>query len=172
MDHSEHQHDHHKMMANTNYRIEYIKYSAVVATILIFAWYRGNNTGLDVFIGSFMGGFFAIFGLSKLADLKNFASGFGDYDLIAERFRLYAWLYPFLQVGLGIVYLLNVDNLIINLVTLFISFVGAIGIARRLRQETWIRCLCLGRFIKLPLSNLSLAEDLLMTAMAAWMILG
>src|SRR5437899_24759 len=53
----------------------------------------------------FMGIFFLIFGGFKLINLKNFAEAYAKYDLVAQRSRIYALVYPFIEVALGVGYL-------------------------------------------------------------------
>src|SRR5438309_96600 len=55
----------------------------------------------------FMGIFFLIFGSFKLINLKNFAEAYTKYDLIAQRSRIYALAYPFIEVALGVGYILR-----------------------------------------------------------------
>lgn len=49
--------------------------------------------------------------------------------------------------------------------------VGTVGVARALPARRKIRCACLGAVFKLPMSYVTLAEDVLMAGMAAAMVL-
>ena len=48
--------------------------------------------------------------------------------------------------------------------------VGAIGVARTLLRKDRIQCACLGTVFNLPMSRITLVEDLLMAGMSAVMI--
>jgi hypothetical protein len=53
----------------------------------------------------FMGFFLVIFSMLKFFDLEGFADGFQMYDLLAKPFRSCAYIYPFIEGGLGLSYL-------------------------------------------------------------------
>ena len=53
----------------------------------------------------FMGFFLVVFSMFKLFDLEGFADGFQMYDPLARPIRPYAYLYPFVELGLGLGYL-------------------------------------------------------------------
>jgi hypothetical protein len=56
---------------------------------------------MDVML-SFMGWWFIIFSLMKLYNLPAFVDGFVSYDIVAARWHLYAWIYPFIELVLGL----------------------------------------------------------------------
>jgi len=119
----------------------------------------------------FMGGFFVVFGGLKLYDLQGFVNAFAEYDLVAQRSRAYGFAYPFIELLLGVAYLAGWQLAFINSVTIVVLGVGSVGVARALLQKQHIRCACLGTFFKLPMSRVTLFEDLLMVVMAAAMLL-
>src|SRR2546430_1143788 len=53
----------------------------------------------------FMGFFLIVFSMFKLFDLEGFADGFQMYDLLAKPVRVYAYLYPIIELALGLGYL-------------------------------------------------------------------
>ncbi len=140
-----------------------LSFSAIVPII----WGGGLMRGMSYF----MGGFFVVFGLLKLLKLKDFATAYQMYDVVAKRFKGYAYFYPFLEVGLGIFFLLNFVPLYTNLVTLLVMLVSALGVYRQLRKREKIVCACLGTVFKVPITFVTLFEDLLMAAMAVVMII-
>lgn len=119
----------------------------------------------------FMGVFFIVFGGFKVAKLKGFAQAYPDYDLIAMRSKAYAYLYPFIELGLGILYLIGVWLLFANIVTLIIMSIGALGVYLKLRKGEEIICACLGVVFKIPMTWVTLLEDVLMAGMALVMII-
>lgn len=126
--------------------------------------------GLRIFMSSFMGGFFLIFGGFKLLDVKGFAHGFQTYDLIAQRIHLYGRAYPFIEILLGFMFLLQVASRQASIAALFISLVGVIGVGIKLRKHEQIQCVCLGTIFDLPLTNITLFENLIMAVMAIGML--
>ena len=59
----------------------------------------------NAFMRYFMGLFLVQFSLFKFFDLPGFVEDFSLYDLIAKRWAVYAWSYPFIELGLGVLYL-------------------------------------------------------------------
>lgn len=123
-------------------------------------------------MGRFMGGFFLVFSFFKLLDLRGFVDAFRGYDVLARRLPAYARAYPFLELLLGLAYLLGLWPTATNLVTLAVMTVGTVGVARALLGKRQIRCACLGSVLNLPMSSVTLVEDVLMAAMAAAMLVG
>ncbi len=118
----------------------------------------------------FMAGFFLVFSFFKLLDLRGFVDTYRGYDLFARRSNPYAWAYPFIELALGVAYLVNLYPVATNLVTLFVMGVGAVGVLRVLLDRRSIRCACLGTALNLPMTKVTLVEDLTMAAMAAVML--
>lgn len=118
----------------------------------------------------FMAGFFLVFSFFKMLDVAAFAAAYRGYDIIAQRWPPYGYLYPFIELGLGAAYLANVQPTLVNLFTLVVMGVSTIGVVQSLIARKKIRCACLGAVFNLPMSAVTLTEDLLMVAMAAIML--
>lgn len=119
---------------------------------------------------NFMGGFFIIFSLFKMIDLSGFATGYATYDLLAARSRAYALTYPFIELGLGIAYFTLAELKYVNLFTFILMGLGALGVASALRENRKIQCACLGTALKLPMTKVTLIEDIGMGLMAVIML--
>lgn len=76
-----------------------------------------------------------------------------------------------MELALGAAYLLNLSTVAINIFTLVLMLVGAIGVFKALFDKRTIRCACLGTALNLPMTKVTLIEDLAMAAMAAIMLL-
>jgi len=118
----------------------------------------------------FMGGFFLTFAFFKLLDLKAFAEAYSTYDLVAARWLGYGYIYPFIELGLGIAYVAGFQSTITNVVTLSVMSVSTLGVVKSLVAGRKIRCACLGTVFNLPMSYVTLTEDLLMVGMAGVML--
>jgi len=119
----------------------------------------------------FMGSFFLVFGGLKLIKLKAFAIAYKEYDVIAMRSNFYAHLYPFLELGLGLAFVLNFVPMFTNWFTFILMTISAVGVYLKLRKKEEIPCACLGMVFKVPMTQVTLVEDLLMAAMALIMII-
>jgi len=118
-----------------------------------------------------MGYFLSFLALFKLFDVSGFADGFQTYDLVAKRWRGYALIYPFIELGLGIAFLMSLAPLTTNVVMLIVMGVGSIGVLKSILSGQKIKCACLGTVLNVPLSTISVIETLGMSAMAAYNIL-
>jgi hypothetical protein len=146
----------------------------IFATITVFSimasWYRQVFTYQSIMI-DFMAGFFIVFGGFKLIKLSAFAEAYAMYDIIAKRIKAYGYIYPFIELGLGLAFLLRFEITIVAWVTLVLMLINSIGAYNGIRDKKVLMCACLGTVFKLPMSYVTLGEDLLMTAMALMIIL-
>lgn len=140
----------------------------LAATALVTAQTPGADWMFAMRI--FMGAFFFAFSLFKLLNLRGFAKAYASYDLVAKRSKVYAYAYPFLELTLGVFYLVNAFPFSTNVVTFLVTAIGSVGVLQSLRRGEKIQCACLGTFFDIPMSTVTLFEDLLMTAMALAML--
>lgn len=118
-----------------------------------------------------MAGFFFVFSFFKLLNLKGFAEGYGTYDVVARAIPAYGFIYPFIELALGIAFLTGWEPMTTNVLTLVVMGVSTVGVAQSLLKKKPFQCACLGTVIKLPLSKVTLFEDLLMVAMSLVMVI-
>lgn len=123
------------------------------------------------FMHAFMGVFLLIFALLKIFNLKGFKRGFVMYDLLAKRVRSYAFVYPFIELALGLAYLAFFMPAVTYVATIVVFTFGAAGVVMALRDGLDIDCPCMGSILSVPLSTVTLTEDLLMVVMAAMLLL-
>lgn len=121
-------------------------------------------------MNTFMGGFFVVFAFFKLLDVRGFADAFRSYDWAARRFPIYASVYPFVELALGIAFLSGFAPTVTYSVTLLVMAVGLFGVTQALMTKRRIQCACLGTVFKLPMSFVTFVEDGLMVGMALAML--
>jgi copper chaperone CopZ len=136
----------------------------LTVTAAVMAASGGWNTSLAMRV--FMGGFFIAFSFFKLLDPRGFADAYRGYDLVARKWPAYGLIYPFIELGLGLAYLANVQPMLVNAVTAVVMAVSLAGVLRAVFSKRAIRCACLGTVFKLPMSTVTIIEDGLMLAMA------
>lgn len=141
----------------------------IVGGVLVRATIAGEYSW-HVLMTNFMGGFFVIFSLFKMIDVRGFADAYSTYDLIASRSSSYALAYPFIELGLGIAYFVGIAPVLTNAITLMLMTIGAIGVFRALRGGRAIQCACLGTALNLPMTKVTLSEDVVMGGMALAML--
>lgn len=157
-----------------NYTIkDFLPLIIIFSIIIIFTIAKASITNiwsLYSLMNDFMGAFFLIFGFFKIINLKNFAQAYAMYDLIAKRSRIYSLIYPFIELILGIGYLLRLYPIFINCFTFILMIISALGVAYELSKGKHIMCACLGTVFKIPMTYVTLFEDLLMALMALIML--
>ncbi len=131
-----------------------------------------NNDGFDVmqFMQHFMAGFFLVFSFFKFLDLKGFAESYAMYDVIAKRIPAWGYIYPFVELGLGIAFCINYNPQLTNIVTIIVMSISIIGVLQSVLNKSKIQCACLGAVFKLPMSSVTIIEDGLMIVMSAAML--
>ena len=147
--------------------------------LLIFSYILGlsfliqyNNLHFDVmqFMRHFMAGFFLVFSFFKLLNLKGFAESYVMYDVIAKKIPIWAYMYAFIELALGIAYTVDFNPTITNLATLIVMGVSIIGVLQSVLNKKKIQCACLGAVFNLPMSAVTIIEDALMIVMSAIML--
>jgi len=110
--------------------------------------------------------------LQKLRDIESFSDQFLTYDLLAQRWLPYAKIYPFAEGGAGVLMIAGALGFISIPVALFIGGLGAISVFKAVYvDKRELRCACVGGNSNVPLGFVSLTENLMMIAMAVWMLL-
>ncbi|MBJ6373099.1 glutaredoxin family protein [Sedimentitalea arenosa] len=111
--------------------------------------------------------------LQKLRDVESFSTMFLNYDLLARRWVPYSYVYPFAEALAGVLMLSGVLIWLAAPVALIIGTIGAVSVFKAVyieRRE--LKCACMGGASDVPLGFVSLTENLMMVAMALWMLLG
>ncbi|WP_058529479.1 GNAT family N-acetyltransferase [Legionella londiniensis] len=127
-------------------------------------WQVGGD--MRVWMHYFMGIFLVIFSTLKLFHPVGFADGFEMYDIIARRSRLYAYCYPLIELFLGLAYLSFFLPILTYLLTIVLLSIGAVGVVNALQKGLDIKCPCMGTVLDVPLSTVTLTEDIAMAIMA------
>ena len=112
-----------------------------------------------------------VLGILKLRDLSSFATGFVQYDLLAQRYVPYAYIYAAVETVAGILMISGLATWIAAPAALVVSTIGAISVFKAVYIEKRdLNCACVGGGSKVPLGFISLTENLLMMSMAIWML--
>lgn len=141
-------------------------YITVAAILLNYQPWDSSNFMLD-----FMGLFYIVFSFFKLLDLKGFPESFKMYDPLAKVIPAYGWVYPFIELALGLMFLMRIQIPIALVVTLIILGITTIGVTKTLLDKKSIQCACLGTALKLPMTKATFIENSIMIVMAIVMLL-
>ncbi|BDB54099.1 hypothetical protein GENT5_04040 [Flavobacterium ammoniigenes] len=142
-------------------------YITVVTTLV-----QTQNTKFDFMqaMRHFMSGFFLIFSFFKLLNLRGFAESYVMYDVLAKQIPVWAYLYVFIELGLGIAFLINFNPILTNSITVIVMSISIIGVLQSVLNKKKIQCACLGAVFNLPMSTVTIIEDALMIAMSGIML--
>ncbi len=121
--------------------------------------------------------FFLTFGGFKVYNMEGFRGAFKSYDLLAARSDFYATVYPFLEIGLGLLFIFIVfSGSSVNLEvaayisTIFLMGVGGVGVLNEILHGNEVPCACLGDVFNVPLTKVTLVENFGMMLMAVLML--
>lgn len=141
--------------------------AAYILGVAIINNIQSSGINWHGFMQQFMAGFFLVFSAFKLLDIKGFAEGYSTYDLLAKQWYTYGYIYPFLELGLGILYLTGWQPTFTLIATIIIMGFSSLGVINSLLKKQQFQCACLGTILKVPLSIVTLVEDLTMVLLAA-----
>ena len=112
----------------------------------------------------------AVLALLKLQNIETFSSMFLNYDLLAQRWVPYSYVYPFAEALAGVLMIAGVLTWLSVPIALFIGVVGAASVLKAVYiDKRELKCACVGGAGNVPLGFVSLTENLMMIAMAVWM---
>lgn len=141
-------------------------YITTIAILLnIRAWDTSN------FMLDFMGLFYFVFSFFKLLDLKGFSESFKMYDPLAKVVPKYGVVYPFIELGLGLLFITRVQIPLALIITIIILGITTFGVTKTLLDKKSIQCACLGTTLKLPMTKATFIENTIMIIMAVWMLI-
>ncbi len=143
--------------------------AASTGTIAWHNYVAGSVSFTDT-ISNFMAGFFIVFAGFKLMDLKGFAEGYSTYDLLAGRWFGYGYVYPFIELFFGLAMLGGVLTPTLLWAEVVVMLFSGVGVALKLAKGEEFQCACLGTFLKVPLTKITLIEDFGMVALALALI--
>ena len=143
-----------------------LTYISVASILMNYKNWNSSEAMLD-----FMGLFYIVFSFFKMLDLKGFPESFRMYDPLAKRLPIYGRIYPFIETGLGLMLLMRCEVKIALIITLFVLGVTTIGVTKTLLDKKSIRCACLGTVLKLPMTEATFIENIIMIVMAISMLI-
>ncbi len=113
-----------------------------------------------------------VLAILKLQDVDRFSTMFLNYDLLARRWPPYGVIYPFAEGLAGLLMAAHVLTALSVPIALFIGGIGAVSVFKAVYiDRRKLKCACVGGSSTVPLGFVSLTENLMMVAMAVWMII-
>jgi len=156
---------------------DYLPLIVIIALILLtsltltYTDFQSGAYSLQKSISYFMIGFFLIFSGFKLIDLKGFAEGYSTYDLLAQNWFGYGYVYPFIELFFGLAMIVAFQSKSLLWMEVIVMSLSGLGVALKLAKREKFQCVCLGTLLKVPLTKVTLIEDFGMAALAATMLI-
>lgn len=157
--------------------ITYAPIIAIFATTFLMAlagsWAVLGEVSIIKTIELFIAFSMCVLAIQKLRNLEAFTNQFITYDILARRWVNYGYIYPFAEAFAGIGMIVGaLLTPIVAPVALFIGSVGAISVVKAVYiDKRELKCACVGGDSNVPLGFISLTENIMMMAMAIWMLL-
>ena len=147
---------------------------AVAALMALAASWAAHGALLTIAAGEWFIAFsMAILALLKLQDVERFSAMFLNYDLLARRWVPYSYVYPYAELTAGVLMIAGALDWLSIPVALFIGGIGAVSVFKAVYiDKRELKCACVGGNSNVPLGFVSLTENLMMIAMALWMLFG
>ena len=145
---------------------------AVAALMALGASWAAYGALLTVAAGEWFIAFsMSILAMLKLQDLDKFSSMFLNYDLLARRVVPYSYVYPFAELTAGVLMISGALRWLSIPIALFIGTIGAVSVFKAVYiDKRELKCACVGGSSNVPLGFVSLTENVMMVAMALWML--
>ena len=119
----------------------------------------------------FIGFSMVVLAMLKLQDVEKFSSMFLNYDLLAKRWVRYSYIYPLAEGAAGVLMVAGALTWLSVPIALFIGTIGAVSVFKAVYiDKRELKCACVGGSSNVPLGFVSLTENLMMIAMAVWML--
>lgn len=145
---------------------------AMTALMALAASYAVDGSVLTVRAGEWFIAFsMCVLALLKLQNVDKFATMFLNYDLLAKRWVPYGSIYPYAEGLAGVLMVAGALHWVSIPVALFIGTIGAISVFKAVYiDKRELKCACVGGDSNVPLGFVSLTENVMMVAMAIWML--
>ena len=108
--------------------------------------------------------------VQKLQDIEAFSTMFLNYDLLAQRWVRYGYVYPFGEAIAGILMTAGALVWISAPISFVIGVIGAVSVFKAVYiDKRELKCACVGGASNVPLGFVSLTENVMMILMGIWM---
>ena len=141
----------------------------LLITIFTIAFTTSNFSPMRL-MSHYMGGFFLSFSFFKLLNLRGFVDAFHVYDPIAKYWKPYGYFYAFIELIWGISYLISPRSITLNASVLLILAISSLGVWKTVRSKKEIQCACLGTLFNLPMTHITIVENVSMVSMAGLLL--
>lgn len=154
------------------YVVDFIPLAFALVLIAYFSWVGTVLLGGDgvFFARVFLGGFLVTFGILKFLGMDDFVQTFRRYDLIAMRVPLYAVIYPYIEMALGIGFLTGYMLVVVSVIALVLGVVTALSATIAIVGGQKYACACMGYLFDIPLTRFTVLQGLLLFVFSMYIL--
>lgn len=140
-----------------------------VITVFSVAMFMAIAESFSMF--RFMGFSLCLLSLLKLMKIRSFAKAFQHYDMLSKILPSYAFIFPFLELFVGLGFLANSFHFFVGMGALILGSLGTYSIYTAVYvEEKDLNCACVGGDTNVPLGAVSITENIIMTLMGIWFL--
>jgi len=145
---------------------------AITASMALAASFAATGDAFTIRAGEWFIAFsMCVLAILKLQNLETFSSMFLGYDLLAKKWVPYSYAYPFAEALAGVLMITSALRWLSIPIALFIGGIGAVSVFKAVYiDKRTLKCACVGGGSNVPLGFVSLTENVMMVAMALWML--
>lgn len=156
----------------TTYQPIIALFGVTLLMALAFVWDFTMQLSTGLIIENFIAISMCALAILKLRDLYSFSNQFLGYDLLAQKYPTYAYIYPFAEAIAGVGMISGLLTPLFASISIFIGGVGAVSVFKAVYiDKRDLKCACVGGNSNVPLGMISLSENLMMLGMGLWLIL-
>ena len=149
--------------------ISIIFISIFLINYIYLKFYKKNNSkniiNSNELMNNMMASILFIFGLLKLYNLNKFSNIFSKYNIISKTIPLYSYFYPFIEIILSLNLFFNYKTTLTYVTITTLMIISLISVFISIIKGEKLRCGCLGSFFHIPLSYVTISENIIMLFM-------
>lgn len=145
----------------------YIVGSLIVSLILTF----GRGWGVKYVWADYIAVLLIVSSAYKMFRLELFVKIHQSYDLVARKWPIWSYAYPFIELGIGADYLLSNGSKTLYLVTILFAGLTIFTKFASARSNSHLQHACLDRFIRLPAASINLVTSSILLVMGLVMFI-
>jgi glutaredoxin len=146
-------------------------FAVAAATAVALTWFVFDTLLTWQTLGWFISVSMILLGMQKLRDVESFSTMFLNYDLLARRWVPYAYIYPWVETGAGVLMTGMMLTWLAAPAALIIATIGAVSVFKAVYiDKRDLKCACTGGGTNVPLGFVSLTENLMMIGMSLVML--
>jgi len=153
----------------TSYRPVIAIFAVAFLMAMATASLAGSGTLSGHTITLFVAFGMCILAIQKLQDVERFSTMFLNYDVLARRWVRYGYVYPYLEMGAGVLMIAGALTWLAAPVMIVIGGIGAWSVFKAVYlEERELKCACVGGGSNVPLGFVSLTENVGMLLLGLW----